>query len=187
MKNIILIIVSGFILLGCTVKTQTDINPYVTLHKNDKQNIEINFLGVNDKRATLIASKIMNDGEVQSKYPLNIDVKEWYTEAFLREFENAGISVNKQDSNMGIMINIQNIDAQYKQYSLDTKNMQAKVKIEIIITKGTKTTTSNIVSSQTVYKPMILDAEGFESVLNESMQSSVSKAVRVIIEKNKGL
>jgi len=187
MKNIILIIASGFILLGCTVKTQTDIDPYVTLHKNEKQNIQINFLGVNDKRTTSIASKIINDGEVQSEYPLNVDVKKWYTEAFLREFENAKISINEQDSNMSVLVNIQNIDAQYEKYSLNSKNMQAKVKIEIIITKGIKTTTSNIVSNQTVYKPMILDAEGFESILNESMQSSVSKSVRVIIQKSKGL
>ena len=184
MKNIILIIASGFILLGCTVKTQTDINPYVTLHKNEKQNIEINFVGVNDKRATSIASKIINDGEIEAEYTLNVDVKNWYTEALLREFENAAVSNNK-DNDLSILVNIQNIDAQYEKYSLDTKNMQVKIKIEVVIIKGNKTTTSYISTNQTVYKPMILDAEGFESILNESMRDSVSKTVGVIIQKSK--
>ena len=186
MKNILLVIATTFLFLGCTVKVQTDINPYVTLHQNAKQNIKINFVGVNDKRSTKVASTIIKEGEVSKEYPLNTDVKTWYTDAFKREFANADIQTNDTTSNLDVTVNIKTISARYKQYSLDTKNMQANVKIELVIKKGDTVLTSQIEAKQTVYKPMILDAAGFESIINESMRDSVSKTVSILISKIKG-
>jgi len=181
-KNIVFIIGSIFILLGCSVKTQTDIDPYITLYQNEKQESSIDFLGVNDQRKSTIASTILNQKEIISEYPLNINVKDWYTQSLNREFENTNLLAKRSPSNMSVLVNIKSIDAQYKKYSLDTKNMQVKIQIEIVIKKGTVTKTSKIVTNQSVYKPIILDADGFKTILNESMRDSVSKIVAVVIE-----
>jgi hypothetical protein len=186
MKNILTLIVAAFVFIGCTSKVETDVKPYITLYQNDKQEMKIDFLGVNDKRTTKITSTILNDNEIYKEYPLSADVKNWYTEAFKREFKNADMLAKEQTSNITVLINIKNIDATYKKYSLDTKNMQANVKIELIITKDEVTITSEIQSNQSKYIPMILDAEGFESIINESMRDSVSKTVEILIKKIKG-
>ena len=69
---------------------------------------------------------------------------------------------------------------------MDTKNMRANVHVELIITRDGIINTSQIEINQTLYKPMILDAAGFESIINESMRDSVSKTVSILIKKIKG-
>jgi len=185
MKKIILGICVVFLFIGCTTKVQTDIKPYVTLHQNEVENLSINFIGVNDKRDTKVVSTIFNDDKIENEYPLSSNVKNWYTKAFLREFENAKMLNSQNVSGIDVLINITNISAKYTKYSLDSKNMSANIKIELVIRKDNKTITSQIESNQTLYKPMILDAEGFESILNEGMRDSVSKTVAILIEKVK--
>ena len=185
MKKIILGIFVVFLFIGCTTKVQTDIKPYVTLHQNEVENLSINFIGVNDKRDTQIVSTIYNDNKIENQYPLSSNVQKWYQEAFKREFENAKMLNNKNVSGIDVIVNITKISAKYTKYSLDSKNMSANIKIELVIKKDNKTITSQIESNQTLYKPMILDAEGFESILNEGMRDSVSKTVAILIEKVK--
>jgi len=185
MKNILLLVLTAFVFLGCTKKLETDVKPYVTLHQNEKQNVMINFLGVTDERTTKIVSTILQDDKVSIEYPLNVDAKIWYEEALKRELINADMLSNDKTSNISVSVNIKNISATYKKYSLDTKNMKANVKIELVIKKGDTTVSSQIEANQTMYKPMILDAEGFESIINESMRDSVSKTVSILIKKIK--
>jgi len=185
MKNILLIALAAFVFLGCTKKLETDVKPYVTLHQNEKQNLTIDFVGVTDERTTKIVSTILQDDEVAEEYPLNVEAKMWYTEALKRELNNAEMLSIDNTSNISVSINIKNISATYKKYSLDTKNMKANVKIELVIKKGDVVVTSQIEANQTVYKPMILDAAGFESIVNESMRDSVSKTVSILIKKLK--
>lgn len=185
MKNIIIGMLAVFMLIGCTTKVQTDVNPYVTLHQNEKQDIKIYFLGVNDKRETMTVSTIFNDNEIEEEYSLSANVKKWYEEAFIREFKNAQMLSGDKSSNVQVTINIKNISATYAKYSLDTKNMKANVLIELVIRQADKTITSQIEANQTLYKPMILDAAGFETIINESMRDSVSKTVEILIKKIK--
>jgi len=186
MKNILLLVLSVFVFLGCTKKLETDVQPYVTLHQNAKQNIQIDFLGVEDKRRTKIASTMFDKDKIYKEYPLNVDIKTWYTDALMREFKNANVLLDKTKSDITVQINIKNISAKYKRYSMDTKNMKANVHLELIITKDGVINTSQIEINQTLYKPMILDAAGFESIINESMRDSVSKTVSILIKKIKG-
>lgn len=186
MKNILLVVLAAFVFLGCTKKLETNVQPYVTLHKNAKQNLKIDFLGVKDNRTTKVASTMFDKAKIYKKYPLNVDVKRWYTEAFNREFQNANIISHEKKSNITVSVNIKNISAQYKRYSMDTKNMKANVHLVLIITRDGVINTSQIKINQTLYKPMILDAEGFESIINESMRDSVSKTVSILIKKIKG-
>jgi len=185
MKNISLILLTAFVFIGCTIKEQTDVKPYVTLHENAKQNIKINLLEVSDKRSTFIVSTITNDGKIENEYPLSAEIKTWYTEAFIRELKNIDMLDIDKKSDIDVLINIQNISAIYKKYSLDKKNMRSNVKIELIIKQNGKTITSQIENKQTMYKPMILDAAGFETIINESMSDSVSKTISVLIKKIK--
>jgi len=186
MKNILLLVLTAFVFLGCTKKLETDVHPYVTLHQNAKQNITIDFLGVEDKRTTKIASIMFDKDKIYKEYPLNIDAKIWYTEAFTREFQNTNIVSDKTKLDITVQINIKSISAKYKRYSMDTKNMKANVHVELVITRDGIINTSQIEINQTLYKPMILDAAGFESIINESMRDSVSKTVSILIKKIKG-
>ena len=183
MNNILLVILTAFVFFGCTAKVNTDIKPYVTLHQNEKQKVKINFLGVKDQRTTKIVSTILDDGEIYKEYPISADATIWYTNAFMRELKNAEMLSDEKTANIDVLVNIKNIEATYKRYSLDTKNMKANVKIELIIKNNGVTNTSQIDINQSVYKPMILDAEGFESIVNESMQNSVSKTIEILIKK----
>jgi len=185
MKNILTLILLGFVFIGCTTKVETDLQPYVTLHQNEMQDTKINFLGIEDQRSTKIAATILDDGKIKEEYPLNTDVKTWYTQAFTRELDNAKMIHDANKSDIDVKINIKNISAEYLKYSLDKKNMKAKIQIELVITKGKTINRSNIEIKQSIFKPMILDAEGFESIINESMRSSVSKTIEILIKKLK--
>ena len=183
MLKIAIGIVLIFVFNGCTKKLQTDIKPYVTMHQNAEQNTVVKLTGVNDKRENKIVSTILNDDKVIAKYPLSNDVVIWYKEAMIRELKNTKLYDEDNKSYINISVNIVKIDATYKKYSLDKKNMKVHIALELIITKGNQVTTSNININQSVYKPMILDAQGFESILNESMRDSVSKTVTILIKK----
>jgi len=183
MFKIVIGIVLVFLFSGCTKKLQTDIKPYVTMHQNAEQTTIVKFTGVYDKRTTNIVSTIIDDGKIVAKYPLSNDVKIWYKNAITRELKNTKLYDEKNKSYINVSINIIKIEATYKKYSLDKKNMKVHISLELLITKGNKITTSNININQTVYKPMILDAEGFESILNESMRDPVSKTVSILIKK----
>jgi len=183
MKNILLIILSAFIFLGCAHKIETNINPYVTLDQNDKQNSKVNFLGVNDQRDTNIVSIILDEGKIEKEYTVNIDVKKWYTEALTRELENSDMLSNDTTPDIRMLVNVKKISAVYINDTFDTKNLMANIKLELVIKKGDNIITSNIQNKQTLYKALIFDAEDFEEIVNEIMRDSVSKAVSVAIEK----
>ncbi len=68
---------------------------------------------------------------------------------------------------------------------MDKKNLKVKISLELVIKKGTQTVTSTINMNQTRFKPIILDAGGFEDILSEAMGDSVSKTISVLIEKLK--
>jgi len=185
MKNILTLIVLSCLFIGCTHKVQTDIDPYVTSHQNEVQDRKINFVGVEDKRNTKIVSTIVNNGLKSDQYPLNVDVKVWYTEALIREFKNIQMLDEQKSSDIDVKIIIKNIDAIYKNETFNTKNMTSNIQMELIVTKGKTTTTSKIQINQSVYKPVVYDAEGFESIINDSMKESVSKAIEILIKKMK--
>lgn len=186
MKNILAVVAIAFVFIGCTAKLQTDVEPYVTMHENGKQTVKVHFIGVNDQRTTKIATTIYNKGEAYKQYPLSANVKTWYEEAFMRELKNADMLGLKKASNITVLVNIKSIEAKYKRYSIDKKNMTANVKLELVIEKDGMIVTSNININQSTYKPMILDAGGFESIINESMKDSVSRTVSILIKKIKG-
>ena len=48
MKNILTLMLLGFMFIGCTAKVETDLQPYVTSHQNEVQKHKVNFLGVAD-------------------------------------------------------------------------------------------------------------------------------------------
>jgi outer membrane lipoprotein-sorting protein len=183
MKKILMIILMGFVFLGCTKKLQTDIKPYITMYQNNTQKVKVNFQGVNDQRDTKIVSTVLNKGEIKAQYPISNDLKTWYTQALKRELTNTNLYDENKISKINISVNIKEIKATYKEYSLDKKNMKISIKIELVIEKGHTAIKSNININQSTYKPMILDAEGFTDILNESMRDSVSKIVAVIIKK----
>ena len=183
MVKAILGLVVIFILTGCTKKLQTDIKPYVTMHQNAEQTTKVNFIEVIDSRETQITSTVLDDDKVIAQYPLSNDVKIWYKEAMIRELKNTKLYDEKNNSYLDVSIDIKKIDATYKKYSLDKKNMKVHISLDLSVTKGDKIITSHININQTVYKPMILDAEGFSSILNESMRDSVSKTIAILIKK----
>lgn len=182
MRSVLLGFILGFIFIGCTTKTQTDIKPYVTMSQNKKQTVKINFTGVNDRRDTKIAATVLQKGVAINQYSLSNDVPTWYTNAITRELKSIDM-FGDEKSQINVMVNIKEIKATYKKYSLSKKNMQVHISLELIVRKANTTTTSNININQSVYKPMILDAEGFTSILNESMRDSVSKTISILIKK----
>lgn len=185
MKNILTLMLLGVVFIGCTHKVQTDIAPYVTLHQNEVQDKKINFVGVEDQRDTKIVSTIINNGSKSNQYPLNVDLKVWYTEAFIREFKNTQMLDEQKSSDIDVKIIIKKIDAIYKNETFNAKNMTANIQMELIVIKGKTTIRSIIEINQSVYKPVVYDAEGFESIINESMQESVSKTIEILIKKMK--
>ena len=182
MKNIVLIILIGVLFLGCTKRLETNLDPYVTMYQNKKQNISVNFLGVEDKRDTTIVSTVLDDGVVQEQYGVSNNIKIWYREAFIRELKNIDMYENNM-AMVAILVNIKKIEATYNKDRLDKKNMQAEISLELVIKKGNKTITSNISIHQTAYKLIVSDASDFANILNETMQDSVSKTVSILIKK----
>jgi len=183
MKKFIYILLISFIFIGCSKKIETQIPAYISSIQNNKQNIFVDFKGVDDKRATNIVSTIYNDNKKEAQYPLSNNVKIWYQEGFLRELKNRSLYDKK--SNIYVNINIKKLEAKYKKFSLDKKNMQVNIHLELIIKKDKTTITSNININQTKYKAIVLDADGFEDILKEAMFDSIVKTTNVLIEKLK--
>lgn len=182
MKKVILALLVGIAFLGCTKKFETDLKPYVTLNQNEKQNTKIDFLGIEDQRASTTASKILNEGVVTSEYGISNNLKVWYKEAFIRELKIADMYSNK-NSIYTVQVNIKKLEVTYKNDKLDKKNMQVVIVLELVIKEGKTTKTSNITINQTAYKMMVSDASDFEDILNESIRDSVSKTVAILIKK----
>jgi len=182
MKNIILALLIGMVFLGCTKKLESNLNPYVTLYQNEKQNTKINFVGVEDKRVSKTVSKVLDENVVIEEYGLSNDVKVWYREAFIRELKTVDMYASN-DAIYNVVVNIKKIKATYKKAKLDKKNMQVTISLELVIKQGNTTTTSNITIHQTAYKILVSDASDFEDILNEVIRDSVSKTVAILIKK----
>ena len=186
MKNILLILLAAFVFIGCTQKLETSVHPYLTLNQNETQDIKVNFLGVNDQRDTKIVSRTLDGFKVENEYPLNIDVKKWYTQALIKEFKNADMITANEKPDIKLLVNIKKISAVYTNDNFDTKNLKANIRLELVIKIGDEIITSNIQNKQTLYKTIVFDAESFEPIVNEIMKDSVSKTVAIAIEKLKG-
>ncbi len=182
MKNILFIILIGVVFLGCTKRLETNLDPYVTMNQNKKQNMSVNFFGVKDKRDTTVVSTVLDDGLVQEQYGVSNNIKIWYREAFIRELKNVDMYENDLSA-VTVLVNIKKIEVTYNNDKLDKKNMQARITLELVIKKGKKTITSNISIQQTAYKLTVSDASDFEDILNEIMKDSVSKTVSILIKK----
>jgi|GEM_PF-2947824 len=182
MKNILFIILIGVVFLGCTKRLETNLDPYVTMYQNEKQNMRVNFLGVKDKRDTTVVSTVLDDGLVQEQYGVSNNIKIWYREAFIRELKNVDMYEDNLSA-VAVLVNIKKIEVTYNNDKLDKKNMQARITLELVIKKGKKTITSNISIQQTAYKLTVSDASDFEDILNEIMKDSVSKTVSILIKK----
>ncbi len=182
MKNILFIILIGVVFLGCTKRLETNLDPYVTMYQNKKQNMRVNFLGVKDKRDTTVVSTVLDDGLVQEQYGVSNNIKIWYREAFIRELKNVDMYEDNLSA-VAVLVNIKKIEVTYNNDKLDKKNMQARITLELLIKKGKKTITSNISIQQTAYKLTVSDASDFEDILNEIMKDSVSKTVSILIKK----
>jgi uncharacterized protein YaaQ len=182
MKKVVLLIFVGMIFLGCTQKFESNLKPYITLYQNEKQNIQINFIGVEDQRVNKIVSKVIDNGSVVQKYNISNNLKVWYNEAFIRELKLTDMySLNTGTHDVGV--NIKKVEAVYKKDKFDKKNMQVSIFLELFIKQGNQTITSNITIHQTAYKILVTDADDFEDILNESIRDSVSKTVSILIKK----
>jgi len=182
MKKVILALLVGIAFLGCTKKLESNLNPYVTLYQNEKQNTKINFLGVEDQRVSKTVSKVLDEGVVTETYNVSNNLKVWYREAFIRELKAVDMYASN-DVMYNVSVNIKKIVATYKKDKLDKKNMQVSIALELVIKQGNTTTTSNISINQTAYKMLVSDASDFEDILNEAIRDSVSKTVAILIKK----
>lgn len=182
MKKIILALLVGIAFFGCTKKFESDLKPYVTLKQNEKQNTKINFVGVEDQRATQTVSTVLDEGIVTEKYNVSNNLKIWYKEAFIRELKTIDMYA-PNGAMYKVVVNIKKIEATYKKDKLDKKNMQVAIGLELIIQQGDRTITSNISTHQTAYKMLVSDASDFEDILNEAIQDSVSQTVAILIKK----
>ncbi len=182
MKKVILVVLVGMMFLGCTKKFESNLKPYVTLNQNKKQNTKINFLGVEDQRATQTVSTVLDEGVVVEQYNVSNNLKIWYREAFIRELKTTDM-YGQNSAMYNVVVNIKKIEATYKKDKLDKKNMQVAIGLELVIKQGNTTKTSNINIHQTAYKMMVSDASDFEDILNEAIRDSVSKTVAILIKK----
>ncbi len=182
-KQLFMLLAIGFTILGCTQKTASNIKPYVTLNQNSTQNIKLNFVSVTDQRTTKNTGFIIQNDKTINKYPITVNAASWYHDAFLRELKTTNMYTRDSNTKIKLTVNIKKIKAIYQKYSLSKKNMSVIVSLELVIISENKTTKLNLNINQSMYKPMIADAQGFESILNESMKDSVSKAVTMLIQK----
>ncbi len=188
-KSIIKLIVAfviGLLFVGCTTKVQSEIQPYITQNTNsNSKSITVNFKQVVDKRDTKIVSTIYNEKKMEKEFKVNVDITTWYKKAFKRELESLNMYAHHNDAKIDLTINIKELKASYDKYSTKKDNMKANIYIELVAIKGDTTHTMAIKLNQSMYKAMILDAQGFETILNDMMVSSVSRAVKSIIFKFK--
>ncbi len=179
-----IVLLLSAIVSGCSVRNESNITPFVTTYKNaNDKNLMINFIGVSDTRDTKVVSTILKDKEKVDEYFVNVDLKTWYEEAFLRELKSLNMYSSKNKAKQDVSINVKHLTATYEKYTMKKDNMKAKVILEIIAKKDNTTHTLSVNLSQSTYKALVLDAEGFDSILNEIMINSVSKSIAKLISK----
>jgi len=181
-KTVLLLGLINILFIGCTSKNQSNINSYIIQHeKYEKKETTIKLTKINDQRETKVVSKIYIKDKVRKEFGIDVDLKQWYREALTRELKS--LNMLNDNSTLELTVNIKELKATYRKYSTNKDNMKANILLELILKNKNKTTTMNINLDQTMYKLMILDAQGFETILNEIMSSSVSKSIRVLLSK----
>jgi uncharacterized lipoprotein YajG len=187
LKQLLVILLFLIIFYGCTTQTQSNIKPYVTQHKNTTittKKLKINFTDVKDIRPTETVSYIYNKNNKQiNKFTTDIDIKTWYKNGFIRELKSAKIYNKNLNSDINLSINIKQIKATYYKYSIKKDNLKVKLSIELILNKGNETSKIYINLEQSLYKLLILDAQGFDQILNDIMINSIEKSVKLILQK----
>ena len=182
-QRFIAVLILGFFVSGCTSKTSSYVKPYVTLNQNKEQKIKVNLVEVNDQRDTKVVSTILKKDKTKTTYTLDTDITSWYTQALKRELNTVKMYDEKSSSKIDVTVNIKVLKAIYKKDAFDKKNMSVHIMLELVFKEGLTTHKSNININQTAYKPVVLDAEGFETILNESMIDSVSNTIAILIKK----
>lgn len=181
LKLFIVATFSLFLTTGCTSKEQVAAVPYITLNENSSDNLKVSLDKIDDKRESKFVATVLNDDKIDDQYELNIDPTVWYKDSIIRELRASKIYDEKSDSTLSV--NILKIDATYKKYSLDKKNLSVKLILEVKVKKGDTTYSSNINLAQTSYRPVILDASSFDDIINDILRDSVSKVVALTIKK----
>lgn len=182
-KFIVLLFMS-IIFVGCTSKMQSNINSYITQHKNINKNInstKVNFKMATDIRDTNIVSTIYYKDKKKKEFDIDVDLKNWYQNAMIRELKSA--KMYDENSGIDISINIKSIEAQYEKYSIEKDNLKVDLSIEVVIKQEKTTSKINITLNQSRYKPMILDAQGFDNILNDILKSSIERSVNLVLLK----
>jgi len=184
LKLIVVTILLSMFITGCAVRNESNINTFVITNNNiNNKSIKINFKGVYDKRDTKIVSTIINDKETTNQYSINVDLKRWYEDAFQKELKSHKMYALTGESNIDITVNIKLLKASYEKFTIKKDNLKANVSIELIAKKDDTTHTININLNQSTYKPLVIDAQSFDSILNEILISSVSQSITKIISK----
>jgi len=184
LKLIVVTILLSMFITGCAVRNESNINTFVITNNNiNNKSIKINFKGVYDKRDTKIVSTIINDKETTNQYSINVDLKRWYEDAFQKELKSHKMYALTGESNIDITVNIKQLKASYEKFTIKKDNLKANVSIELIAKKDDTTHTININLNQSTYKPLVIDAQSFDSILNEILISSVSQSITKIISK----
>jgi len=184
LKLIVVTILLSMFITGCAVRNESNINTFVITNNNiNNKSIKINFKGVYDKRDTKIVSTIINDKETTNQYSINVDLKRWYEDAFQKELKSHKMYALTGESNIDITVNIKQLKASYEKFTIKKDNLKANVSIELVAKKDDTTHTININLNQSTYKPLVIDAQSFDSILNEILISSVSQSITKIISK----
>ncbi len=167
---------------GCTVKNSSSINPYIIQHHQvDKKHIKIDLVQINDERSSKMVSTIYSSNKIKKQFPIDVNLIKWYQEAFTRELTQ--LDLLDKNSPVKLTVNIKQFTARFDKYSAKKDNLKAKLRLELILKKGDTTSTMQINLNQTMYKVMILDAQGFENILNSILSTSVSKSVKTVLLK----
>jgi len=183
MKQIISILIFALLFIGCATKTRVEVQPYTTLNQNKTQNFKVQLIDVKDKRDSQISAIVKDKTSIKKEYILDTDLTNWYKEAIIRELKNA--SIYAKNSDIKLYINILKLKSTYKQYSFASDNLTADAKIQIIIKIKDTTIKTTMTLSQANYKTTMLDASGFDDIINSTLKDSVSKIVSTVIAKIK--
>ena len=182
MKKIILILAIVFI-VGCATKTKIQLDPYITMNQNGVTNLKFYITDIKDNRVDKIISKIIDkNSEIITTYNIDTNLISWYKDAFQQELK----TINALSSNgISLTIVIKKIELIYKKGLPKKDNLKANVKLQLIAKYNNITDTINVSVSQSDFKTVILDASGFDKILNEVLKNSVSKSIAILIDKLK--
>lgn len=170
---------------ACTKKNVATIKPYESFYSNQTAKKQIVFNGVKDDRLLPVVSYIMKGDRVLAKFLSNQNIKEWYQEAYKREFHATDMILDQQQRDPRstiVQINLKDVIAKYHKDILTKANLEGKVSLEITLKKGNKIVKKIVNTSQSEYKLSIRDAEGFEKFMHTLMSDSVAKSTAIIIE-----